>query len=67
VLGVVEPAIAIWAVLHTRCHTPQFTYFVAAIPAWASVVDYCLYELVLGLLAARVVRAPSRSDLRLNC
>ena len=46
----VETAVALWGVLHYILSATVFTYFLAAIPWWGSVIGHYAYALVLGLL-----------------
>ena len=52
VFSMVEPAVAIWVVLHTVLPHNTFLVFLTAIPVWASVLGHCLYGVVLGLWAS---------------
>lgn len=52
IFAALEPAVAIWVVLHNLLPTTTFHFFLAAIPLWASVLGHCVYGLVLGLLLA---------------
>jgi hypothetical protein len=49
VFSAVEPAIAIWVVLHTVLPHDAFRIFLTAIPVWASLLGHLGYGVVLGL------------------
>ncbi len=49
----IESAVSIWVVLHSVLPPAGFTFFLAAVPWWASVVGRNAYGLVLGLFLLR--------------
>ena len=46
----IETATALWVVLHNIVSASTFSYFLSAVPWWASVLGHYAYALVLGLL-----------------
>jgi hypothetical protein len=48
----IETPIALWVVLHNLWPATTFSFFLAAIPWWGSVLGHYLYALTLGLLLA---------------
>lgn len=49
----IETATALWVVMHNLLPATTFSFFLAAIPWWGSVLGHYLYALILGLLLAR--------------
>lgn len=48
----IETPVALWIVMHNLLPAATFSYFLAAIPWWGSVLGHYMYALILGLLVA---------------
>jgi hypothetical protein len=64
----IETPVALWGVMHNVLPAATFTFFLAAIPLWGSLLGHYVYALVLGLLVARkfpAVRRPQQASTQL--
>jgi len=53
ILVTIETPIALWVVMHNLLPSTTFTYYLAAVPLWGSLLGHYMYALTLGLLLAR--------------